>query len=498
MAIAETRSGKVEGREEGGLHVFRGIPYAQPPVGALRWQRPQREEHWSDVRDAGHFSAISVQGESALEQMLGAPEVAKSEDSLYLNIWTTGLDDAHRPVMVWIHGGGWMNGSGSTPWYDGARFAHNGDVVLVTINYRLAALGFLHLGDILGDAYEGSGNLGILDQIAALEWVRDSIAAFGGDPGNVTVFGESAGAGSVGTLLGMPAASGLFAGAIAESGAAAWCTDREQATENARRLVDALGVAPGDADALLDVPAERLIEAQAVLGGEGGDLGLPFQPVVDGTVLPISPLDAIAQGSAAGVRVLIGTNADEMTLFGMMDPGLSSMDDERLLRRVRSYRGDAAAAVIEKYAANRPGASTADLWIALATDAVFRIPAIHLAENHIPHGSVHCYLFTWATPAFGGVLRSTHALEIPFVFDNLGKAGADVFTGDGEERQGIADVMHRAWIAFAGNGDPSHTGLPEWPPYRREERATMRFDVKCELLVDPAGDERSLWDESAG
>jgi len=494
MAIAETRSGKVLGTEEGGLHVFRGIPFAQPPVGALRWQRPRREERWSDVRDATRFSAISAQGEWALERMFGADDVTKSEDSLYLNIWTPGLDDRRRPVMVWIHGGGWLNGSGSTPWYDGAHFAQNGDVVLVTINYRLAAFGFLHLVEILGSDYEGSGNLGILDQVAALEWVRDSIEAFGGDAGNVTIFGESAGAGSVGTLLGLPEARGLFHGAIAESGAASWHISGEQATANARRVIDALGVAPDDAGALLSIPAEELIEAQAALGGEGGELGLPFQPVIDGTVLPVSPLETIALGNAAGVRVLIGTNADEMTLFGLMDPHLASIDEAGLLRRARSYHGDSATEIVERYTANRPGSSPADVWIALATDAVFRIPAIRLAESHIPHGSVHNYLFTWATPEFGGVLRSTHALEIPFVFDNLHKPGVGVFTGDGDELQGIADSMHGAWIAFARSGDPSHDDIPAWPQYTRDRRATMRFDVECELLIDPAGDERSLWD----
>ena len=497
MAIAETRSGKIQGTEEAGLHVFRGIPFAKPPAGALRWRRPQREDTWEDVRDATRFSAIAAQGDSALEQMLGSGRVTKSEDSLYLNVWTPGLDDRRRPVMVWIHGGGWLNGSGSTPWYDGTRFAANGDVVLVSINYRLAAFGFLHLADLFGEELEGSGNLGILDQVAALEWVRDSIEAFGGDPGNVTIFGESAGAGSVGTLLGLPEARGLFHGAIAQSGAASWFNTREQATENARRLVEELGVEPGDVDALRAVPWERIVEAQAVLGGEGGALGLPFQPVVDGTVLPVPPIQAIAQGNAAGVRVLIGTNADEMTLFGLMDTRLSTIDEDGLVRRVSTYHGDAAADFVERYAANRPGAPVADLWFALAGDAVFRIPAIRLAESHMPHGTVYKYLFTWSTPAFGGVLRSTHALEIPFVFDNLHQPGVPVFTGEGDERQAIADLMHRAWISFAHSGDPSHDGLPEWPAYCCERRATMRFDVDCHLLFDPAGDERALWETHA-
>ncbi len=269
---------------------------------------------------------------------------------------------------------------------------------------------------------------------------------------------------------------------------------REQATENAGRIIDALGVARDDADALLALPWERIVEAQAVLGDEGGALGLPFQPVVDGVVLPIPPIEAIAAGNAAGVRVLIGTNADEMTLFGLMDARLATIDQEGLIYRVRSHHGDAAVEMVELYSANRPDAPLADVWHALAGDAVFRIPAIRLAESHMPHGTVFKYLFTWATPAFGGALRSTHALEIPFVFDNLHQPGVPMFTGEGEERQAIAEAMHRAWIAFAHRGDPSHDALPDWPAYCREHRATMRFDVECDLLLDPSGDERALWE----
>src|SRR5690242_11103638 len=290
--LVETRSGKVQGSEHDGIHVFKGIPFAKPPVGALRWLPPKREDPWDDVLDATQFSRESAQVPFPMAQLFGGPQPEHSEDSLYLNVWTPGLDDAHRPVMVWIHGGAFMNGAGSTPWYDGTRFAQHGDVVVVTINYRLASFGFLHLADLFGDEFAGSGNAGILDQIAALEWVRDNIEAFGGDPAKVTIFGESAGGGSVGTLLGAPSARGLFHQAIPQSGAASWFSTSERATEVARRVVDALQVKPGDVAALRAKTTEEVLAAQATAGltvaggGPEADMGLPFQPVVDGTVLP--------------------------------------------------------------------------------------------------------------------------------------------------------------------------------------------------------------------
>jgi para-nitrobenzyl esterase len=499
-AIVDTRSGKVQGLEADGIHVFRGIPFAKPPVGDLRWLPPKREEPWNDVRDATRFSAESAQSPFPMAQLFGGEQPANSEDSLYLNVWTPGLDDARRPVMVWIHGGAFMNGSGTTPWYDGTRFVKHGDVVIVTINYRLASFGFLHLADLFGDELAGSANAGILDQIAALEWVRDNIEAFGGDPDRVTIFGESAGGGSVGTLLGTPAARGLFSGAIAQSGAASWWATRERANEIASRIVHALNVKPGDIAALRAKSKDEVLAAQAIAGldvrtlTEEVGVGLPFQPVVDGTVLPHAPLDTIEAGNARDVRVLAGTNRHEMTLFHLMDQTLAQIDEPGLLRRARTwFAEDRAAEIVAGYRANRTDGGLLDVWTDLSTDAVFRIPAIRLAESQLAHGPVWMYLFTWETPVFGG-LRSTHALEIPFVFDALDKPGSDMFTGNGPERQRIADAMHRAWIAFARDEAPQHAGLPTWPQYDEQRRATMRFDATCELLDDPAGGDRRLWD----
>jgi para-nitrobenzyl esterase len=493
MTIVATRSGKVEGFERDGVHVFRGIPYAAPPVGLLRWKAPQREEAWSGTRDASSFSPQSAQTEFAMTKMMGEKQSPYSEDSLYLNVWTPACDDARRPVMVWIHGGAFLWGSGDTPWYDGTRFAVHGDVVVVTINYRLGPFGFLHLGDLFEGAFPGSGNAGILDQIAALEWVRDCIAAFGGDPERVTVFGESAGAASVGTLLGTPSARGLFRGAIPQSGAASWVATREHATGIAQRVVANLGVNPGDVDALLAVPTDAVLSALPAFR-EDGVAALPFQPVVDGTVLIESPLSAIAAGNAAEVRVLTGTNLTEMTLFTIADPEMAALTDDGIRTRLRAAFGETGVPVLDNYRARRPNETPAALWQEIATDGVFRIPAIRLLEAQSPHAPVWSYLFTFETPAFGGILRSTHALEIPFVFDNLDRGGAEMLTGTGPERQSIADAMHRAWIAFARTGDPRHDGIPEWPSYEPERRATIRFDTTCELLDDPAGDDRKAFD----
>ncbi len=497
MAIVETRSGKVEGFERDGVQVFRGIPYAAPPVGELRWQLPRPEESWAGTRDATSFSAQSAQTEFALAKMMGESQPAYSEDSLYLNVWTPACDDARRPVMVWIHGGAFIWGAGDTPWYDGTKFATHGDVVVVTINYRLGPFGFMHLSDLFDGEFTGSGNAGIADQIAALEWVRDCIAAFGGDPEQVTVFGESAGAASVGTLLGSPRARGLFRGAILESGAASWVSTRARATGIAERVVNNLGIRAGDTAALLAVSTDAVLAALPEFR-EDGVAALPFQPVVDGVVLAEAPLAAIAAGNAAGVRVLTGTNATEMTLFTLADPGMGTLDDGGIRTRLDGVFGPEGPSVLASYRARRPDATPQELWLALSTDAVFRIPAVRLLEAQVPHAPVWSYLFTFESPVFGGILRSTHALEIPFVFDTLDGTGADMLTGTGPERQGIADAMHRAWITFARDADPQHPGIPSWPQYELGRRATMRFDTECALLDDPAGEDRAAFDGVVG
>jgi para-nitrobenzyl esterase len=293
----------------------------------------------------------------------------------------------------------------------------------------------------------------------------------------------------------MPAARGLFHAAIPESGAASWYADRERGTEIAQTIIDALGVRAGDLDALYAKTTDEIITAQAAVGLETSANGLPFQPVVDGTVLPRPALDAIADGNAAGVRLLVGTNHDEMTLFSVLDPTLATMDEAAIRERVGAYYGpDGVDEFLATYRRLLPGSSLGDQWNAMATDALFRVPAIRLAEHQLPHAPVWSYLFTWESPAFGGLLKSTHAVEIPFVFDTLDQPGSDMFTGTGPERAGIARRMHDAWTAFARDGAPGHAGIPGWPQYDTTRRATMRIDDTWEVLDDPMAETRKLWD----
>ena len=490
--ITQTRSGKVEGYEEDGVAVFKGIPYAAPPIGTRRWMAPEREDAWDDVRDATAFSPQSAQGAFAMNAMLGGPEPVVSEDSLYLNVWTPACDDAKRPVMVWIHGGAFVFGSGDTPWYDGTAFAKQGDVVVVTLNYRLGAFGFLHLADLFGAEFEGSGNAGILDQAAALEWVRDSIAAFGGDPENVTVFGESAGGGSVGTLLGMPAARGLFNKAIPQSGASSWWATRErgdrdragvhrQARRQGRRHRHAAGrcrrtrSSPGR-------PASGACRRVLMPSPSSRSSTAPRCPSRRSTrSRPGTRRVCTCSSAPTGTRPRSSTSWTRAS---------QNIDEAGIATRVGPWYGADASALVASYRSRRADETNLELWTDIGSDAVFRIPAIRLAETQLAHGPVWMYLFTWETPVFGGILKACHALEIPFVFDTL--ANAAMFTGDAAERQGIADAMHAAWIAFARTGDPNVAALPEWPAYDTQRRATMRFDVTPEILDDPMSDDRSL------
>lgn len=484
--VVELDQGVLAGIEKHGVLRFCGIPYAAPPVGQGRWRPPGPAPQWEGVRQARAFGPRAMQNPSPLERALGADETPMSEDCLSLNVWTPEPAGRH-PVMVWIHGGGFTTGSAATPWYDGTRFAKRG-VVVVTINYRLGSFGFLHLGDFDGGV-AGSGNAGILDQVAALEWVRDNIAAFGGDPQNVTIFGESAGAMSVATLLGLPRARGLFHRAILQSGAAHNVHDRATARANAERILARCGLDVTEVAAAVDLPASALLEAQAAIGdAELANQGLLFQPVVDGTVLPRPPLDAIADGLNADVPVVIGTTADEWALFEVMDTMSPSLGEDGLLRRMRRLLGDAAGDVVAAYRSARPDLGPGPLFSVLMTDWVFRIPAVRLAEAHVrAGGSAWMYEFRWPSTAFGGRLRSCHALDIPFVFDVLDKESARMFTGPDAPSE-LAAAMNAAWAEFARSGDPG------WPAYELDTRLTQVFDTERSVVADPHGAERRVWD----
>lgn len=470
------------------ITAFKGIPYAAPPIGSNRFAPPEPPSAWTGVREAESYGPTVPKGVSKSPYASLIPDLLiPGEDCLNLNVWTPD-PGACLPVMVWIHGGAFTTGAGSLPLYDGAHFARDG-VVLVTINYRLGADGFLLLDN-------GSANCGLLDQIAALQWVRDNISAFGGDPDNVTVMGESSGAMSIGCLLAMPQAAGLFGRAILQSGAAQHTLSRPSAQLIAEQLGAMLGVAPS-AEAIAEVPLPALLEAQMDLSlavfatpdpqrfGEAALNLMPFEPAVDGQVLPAAPLERIAAGESAVVDVLVGTNTEEFRLFLTPSGMIDAVSDDVLRGAVTRYGLDPGQAV-PVYQDGHPNASAGELLAAIATDWFYRVPAIRLAEAHLAQGATYVYEFGWQPPTFGGRLGACHASEIPFVFDNLHEHSLAGLIGQAPPQE-TADAMHAAWVAFATSGSPG------WAPYDTVNREIMRFADEPQLLQDPAAAERELW-----
>ncbi|MEY2404872.1 MAG: para-nitrobenzyl esterase, partial [Acidimicrobiaceae bacterium] len=492
MTIASTAAGKVQGLEKDGVLQFRGIRFAT----AERFRPPQPVEPWHDVYDATSFGPILPQNPSGLESMLGKSDATPmNEDALFLNVFTPGVDDRARPVMVWIHGGAFTAGAGSIPWYSGTNLASRGDVVVVTINYRLGTFGFLHLDKVLGAEFDGSGNNGIRDQLAAIDWVRENIASFGGDPGNITLFGESAGGMSIATLLGVPGVAPLIRNAIPQSGAADAVKDLDGAGHVTAAMLSDLGLRPASAEALLELPMEQLLAAQDAVTlqlAATGELRLPFSPIVDGVVLPKHPREAVRDGAAANVHLLIGTTSDEYRLFSLMDRAQGAMPEERLVGRVARVVGsDRAAEVIATYRDSRPDASVDDIWSDFATDWIFRIPATRLAEaQSINQPDTYAYLFSYKSTAFNGALGACHAIDVPFAFDNLDRRGVDVLLGDlTEDTHALATATSRAWLAMAHSGSPQHDGLAEWPHYSTAQRSVMELGLIREVLDDPGSAE---------
>ncbi len=486
--VVETSAGRIRGHAEDGLHVFRGVPFAEAPS---RWAAPRPPKPWAGVRDALEVPPSAPQNGGMVARMLGVTPGAADEDCHTLDVFTP-AGARKRPILVWVHGGSFTVGAGSQPVYDGARLAQRGDVVVVTIHYRLGALGWLALPGLDRERPDALGNAGLLDQIAALRFVRENAEVFGGDAGNVTVFGESAGAMSIGALLAAPEARGLLHRVILQSGATENAATPEQAAAVAERFTEALGLAPGDVDGLHAAPVEALLEAQAeVLAVRGlAHRGLPFQPTVDGRVLPRAPKAALAAGEGARVPILVGTNLDEWKFFGLADPKARRLDAAALLRRCERTIGDPAANVIAAYEAAAEGrsASPADLWFAIETDRYFRMPALRLAEAH--EAPVYSYLFTWASPALEGALGSCHALEIPFVFGLDGDPNLHGLVGVEPAAYRLADRMQDAWLAFATDGAPGS----DWPAYESGSRATMVFGAESALARDPYAAERRAWD----
>jgi para-nitrobenzyl esterase len=485
MPEVATRAGVLRGRSENGIAVFRGVPYAAPPVDALRFQPPQPPLAWDGVRDALEDGPIAPQGRSRLAHVMGDFERPQAEDCLTLTLWTPGTDLRGRPVMVWLHGGAYSSGAGSLPWYAGDRFAAHGDVVFVSVNYRLGALGFLYLPGV------SEGNLGLLDQVQALRWIRENIAAFGGDPDNVTVVGQSAGGGSIAAMMTMPVAKGLFRRAILQSpGMGRPSRSASEAAELGARYARFAGVEPGDEAALRRLPVQRLLAAQGELARslQGfATLSLPFSPVRDGRCIEGNIVERLQAGSGAHVDVMVGTTREEMAAFHCVDKAVIEADEAAVKQVFERICGPDYRGYYDEFRRMRAVPDAAAVLGDLTSDQVFRMGSLRLAEGQATAGRpAYVYQFDWQSPAG---FKACHCLDIPFVFNNRENwRDSPMLQGaDEAEFQGISHAMHNAWIAFARHGDPNHPGLPRWAPYETTYRTTMRFDTVIGPVNDLAG-----------
>ena len=511
----ETANGRLRGGHSRGALAFKGIPYAGPVDGAGRFKAPPPPVSWTGVRDALTLGPPSMQSPGTV---YGENEGAYSENCLVLNVWTPACDGKKRPVMVYNHGGGYATGSAGSRSQDGAHLAAAYDVVVVASNHRLGLLGYLYLGE-LNDEYHG--NQGLLDIVAALQWVKTNIPAFGGDPDNVMLFGESGGAFKTGTLLAMPAAQGLFHKASIESGPALRRQTRDAATETARRVLNGLGIAPSDLHKLSDVPAQAFIDMQMAANKNQGPLSVPsgpdapvapmpdmahtahwhseqpggFGPVVDGTVLPVNPFDPTAPALVADIPMLIGNNRDEATFFNMGDPSVFSLDDDALTARVHKEYGGDADRILSVYRQSRPTATPSQIYIAIATARVMGFDTIVMADRKSAQPApVYRYRCDFESnhPIAGttAILAAGHATEITLKLLNNDEPSLQ---GNGPTLAPAARNMSAYWAGFAHTGQPSAPGQPAWPRYDTTTRATMLINADCAVADDPDAAERQLW-----
>jgi len=461
--LVHTKQGKIQGVKEGNILVFRGIRYAEPPIGQLRFCPPKPVKSWEDTLIAQDFGPRALQ---PTDSDTSNENVSYSEDCLNLNIWTPAIDGKKREVIFWIHGGGFVTGSGSNPKTSGRVFAERDDIVFVSINYRLGAFGFLHLGDLLGDRYKTSGNCGILDIIAALRWVKENIAYFGGDPDCVTVMGQSAGAKCIGALLVAPEAKGLFHRAILQSGAFQSIRDKNTAQQITDSLLQELSLKKEEAYKLLELPAEVILEAEKKLVASVRGSYI-FGPVVDGLTIPHSPEKMIEQKAVNAVPVLIGTNKAEAKSFSFcsLETGISK---EYIINTLFGKNGPI---VMKVYHAACMKKSEEEAWQEILTDYLYGIAAIHLAEMLSDLGiPVWLYRFD-----FGGTSDAVHGRELAFVWND---ASTREIPKNGED---LASKVHEAWVSFARTGQPQTTQLPKWMPYNSKEPTRMLFDTECKI-----------------
>jgi para-nitrobenzyl esterase len=491
--VVETTAGRIRGALHDQVASFKGVPYGASTAGANRFMPPRRPTPWSGVRDALEIGLRAPQNIFMTVPEWGVLDRNEpaGEDCLVLNLWTPAVDHKKRPVMFWLHGGGFAGGSDGFLAYDGTRLARMHDVVVVGINHRLNVFGYLYLADLGDPKFAQASNAGMLDCIAALEWVRDNIASFGGDPGNVTIFGQSGGGRKVSTLLGMPAAKGLFHRAIVESGSQLNGMTRERANRAAHTLLTRLNLQPNQLEQLQQVPFHKVLKAMAGNGSRTADGVLNFAPVTDGRTLPADMFVPVATSISADIPLIVGSTKTESTwnTQQLYDP----IPDSELVEDVAaSLRCDQASAskVIAVYKKNSPNLTNLDVFLILTSDAGARSAAITQAGRKAALGRapVYMYQFAWMSPVRGGQLRSMHTMDIPFVYDNVDVARDEL--GTGSDRYALAAIMSGAWVAFARTGNPNHSGMAHWPAYDAAQRATMIFNTpESQVINDPSHEE---------
>lgn len=486
-SVVETSNGKVRSVDSDGVQVFKGIPFAKPPVGDLRWRAPQDPEPWTGILDASDFGPCAIQSTipGDVGELIGLATHTTSEDCLYLNVWTPGVDDRRRPVMVWIHGGGNTAGAGSQPRINGEHLARIGDVVVVTCNYRLGVLGFMHAPEL-----GATGNEALLDQVKALRWVRNEIAAFGGDAKNITVFGQSAGGFDITQLMGMKAASGAFDKAVPMSGSLRTPIPSERAHESTSKLADRFG---GIAQ-LRSVSADDLLQAQIEMRND-----VQVGPVLDGEVIEQDTAKTLSEGKfTKNLPLMIGICRDESTLFTIFNPRNQNLTESDLLYILRSRFQDNAEEVLATYKDERAAAGLPiqpiDILSARSTDEMFRMPAIATAECHLEHTSdVWMYRFDHESPAHEGRLQACHSLDIPFVWGTYGIPSMTRFCGTGSSIKSISEAVMQSYLSFAYTGNPNNDLIPDWPTYNSESRPTLLFNESMSVADAPLDEVRKYW-----